>query len=72
MQYEQQNLFGDNNSELEDHVKKLEKEATINRVLIDEANEKVFYLQRKLTDKEEELQNTKMEFEQFLEEFEKQ
>ncbi|MEA3423818.1 MAG: hypothetical protein U9Q80_08515 [Bacillota bacterium] len=68
---EQQNFFETNNSELENNLKAVENENNVNQVLIGEANEKVFYLQRKLTDKEEELQNVKKEFEQFLEEFEK-
>ncbi len=65
----QQNFF--ENNELENNLELLEKENNMNKILVGEANEKIFYLQRKLTDKEEELQNTKNEFEQFLEEFEK-
>ena len=68
---EQQNFFESTDNESEDRLRTLENEIDVNQVLIGEANEKVFYLQRKLTDKEEELQNVRQEFEQFLEEFEK-
>ncbi len=46
-----------------DSVKRLED-------LLEEANEKIFYLQRKMTDKEEELQAAKTELENFINEFE--
>jgi len=39
-------------------------------VLLEEANEKIFYLQRRMTDKEEALQAAKLELETFINEFE--
>ncbi len=60
-------------SEPADDSKIMELEVKLNQSQqqIMEFDEKIFYLQRKLTDKEEELQSSKRELEEFIIEFEK-
>ena len=49
----------------------IEEELKQSKIALEQYDEKIFYLQRKLTDKEEELQSVKRELEEFIEEFEK-
>ena len=53
------------------HLMEIEEELKQSKIALEQYDEKIFYLQRKLTDKEEELQSVKRELEEFIEEFEK-
>ncbi|MBN2259525.1 MAG: hypothetical protein JW702_03220 [Clostridiales bacterium] len=54
-----------------ERLNELEEKIKIKDSMLNQSDEKIFYLQRKLTDKEEELQRSVRELEEFIEEFDK-
>lgn len=56
---------------INNHIEKLENELKDKNVIIEKYDEKIFYLQRKLTDKEEELQKKKSELDEFMDDLTK-